>query len=381
MIAIAVFTAAVASCTDDEEIVGTLDRGGYFLNRRSLSLIKGTTGNLYATKAPKSDPATVSWTSEDPSVASVSDDGLVTALHSGETVIQAKIGDVILKCNVDVTSPVTSVVLSNHDVELDKGDSFQLSYEIGPDDINVPIEVIWSSSDDNILTVSSDGLVNTHLGGRGMAVIKVNDVTDVCNFFIHCYPTGVQIPEDDASIKVGETAQFTYEILPADNTEELDIAWSVDNEEIASVDQTGLVTGLHPGVVTVTVTAGEFTAQKTVTISAATVVLRPLSAEPTTEGLATIEFTGRAYYYNGTYGMYIYRNEPFTVSVPEGYKITRIEMNQTSTYRAPNVNTGSITRSGQVSVWTPSSTSPNVSSVTFTPSNTTRANTWTVTYE
>lgn len=376
MMAIVAF-AAVVSCSE-EEILGSKDRDGYFLNKRSLSLVRGSTENLLLTIIPKTDASSVVWESEDTLVATVSQEGIVTAVGAGETVIHVKINQVVIDCTVEVTSPLTSVTLSQHDVELDKGETFRLSYEVGPDDINVPVEVLWSSSADSVLTVSQDGVVSAFLGGHAAVVIKANDVTDVCNFFIHCYPTGIQIPEEDAKIMVGDTARFTYKILPADYTEELEVTWSVLDGDVASVDQNGVVVGKKPGETKVIVTAGDFTAEKKVTVKKARVTICPISARPETNGLATLSFSSGVFYHGSSYGMYMDKGESFTVSVPEGYKLIGITIAQTYILGDFKVNTGQVKVSRHYSLWTPTT---DTNSVTFTAADLILADVWEITYE
>ena len=72
------------------------------LNKTSLSLTEGESATLVATVLPdNADDKKVTWTSSDPSVATVLD-GLVTALKAGTTVITAKAGDKTATCAVTV---------------------------------------------------------------------------------------------------------------------------------------------------------------------------------------------------------------------------------------------------------------------------------------
>lgn len=81
--------------------------------------------------------------------------------------------------------------------------------------------------------------------------------------------TGVKLDKSDVSIKVGETASLTATVTPEDATEQ-GVIWSSDDENIATVDGNGLVTGVAEGTVTITVTTvdGGFTAACTVTVTA-----------------------------------------------------------------------------------------------------------------
>ena len=363
LLATAVLAASLVSCQETEPIVGTQDKDGFFLNRTSLTLPKGSSESLTATVTPKGAGA-ASWSSSDESVATVAD-GVVTAVGGGEAVISAQFGSQTLSCKVWVSSAVTAVTLNEHAVDFDKGESRQLSYEMGPDDINVPLEVSWSSTDENVLTVDENGLVTAVGGGKASIVLNVNGVTDVCEFFSHCYPTGIEITPASASVSVNQSVRLTARLLPEDVTEELAFVWSVTDTGIASVDAEGLVQGLSAGNTQVVVTAGSFSAEAelTVTREVKTVELTPTSVNHT-EGDVTLTFGPGCYHFSDYYGMEVVAGSYFTVSVPDGYQIDKIEF--TPSYNATlgdfTVDTGNYARSGGNHSW---EAAESTSSVTF----------------
>ena len=363
LLATAVLAASLVSCQETEPIVGTQDKDGFFLNRTSLTLPKGSSESLTATVTPKGAGA-ASWSSSDESVATVAD-GVVTAVGGGEAVISAQFGSKTLSCKVWVSSAVTAVTLNEHEVDFDKGESRQLSYEMGPDDINVPLEVSWSSTDENVLTVDENGLVTAVGGGKASIVLNVNGVTDVCEFFSHCYPTGIEITPASASVSVNQSVRLTARLLPEDVTEELAFVWSVTDTGIASVDAEGLVQGLSAGNTQVVVTAGAFSAEAelTVTREVKTVELTPTSVNHT-EGDVTLTFGPGCYHFSDYYGMEVVAGSYFTVSVPDGYQIDKIEF--TPSYNATlgdfTVDTGNYARSGGNHSW---EAAESTSSVTF----------------
>ena len=73
------------------------------LNTNILELKEGDTATLHATVSPwNATDQTVTWTSSNPSVASVDQNGKVTALQEGTAVITAKAGDKTATCSVTV---------------------------------------------------------------------------------------------------------------------------------------------------------------------------------------------------------------------------------------------------------------------------------------
>ena len=82
--------------------------------------------------------------------------------------------------------------------------------------------------------------------------------------------TGVSITEGDQELEVGETVQLTAVVQPEDAADK-SVTWSSDNEAVATVDETGLVTAVSVGTVTITVTTndGGFTDSIEVTVVSA----------------------------------------------------------------------------------------------------------------
>ena len=88
--------------------------------------------------------------------------------------------------------------------------------------------------------------------------------------------TGVDITEEDQSIKVGNTLQLTVVVSPEDATNK-DITWESDNPDVATVTEDGLVTALSSGVANITVTTvdGSFTDTIKITVIKPTPVPSP----------------------------------------------------------------------------------------------------------
>jgi hypothetical protein len=80
--------------------------------------------------------------------------------------------------------------------------------------------------------------------------------------------TGIKVTPETATINIGATQQLTATVLP-ENATNKDVTWSSSDQAIATVDATGLVTGVAPGTVTVTATS---VADPTISATAAVTV-------------------------------------------------------------------------------------------------------------
>ena len=82
------------------------------------------------------------------------------------------------------------------------------------------------------------------------------------------YVTSVTLDKTTADMKVGDTLQLTATVLP-ENADDKSVSWSSDNNEVATVSNTGLVTAVAAGEVSiiVTTTDGDFIATCAITIT------------------------------------------------------------------------------------------------------------------
>ena len=85
----------------------TVEVSGISLDKETLNLTVGETQQLTATVTPEdADDKTVVWTSDKPEVATVNDEGVVTAVAAGEAVVTAAAGEKTATCTVTVTESV-----------------------------------------------------------------------------------------------------------------------------------------------------------------------------------------------------------------------------------------------------------------------------------
>lgn len=137
---------------------------GLRVDKTTLSLMVGISERLTATIIPVSD-GTFEWTSSDPAVASVDGDGLVTAMKPGDCEITVKhTSDASLSATCAVTVIDRDVVINP--IVIAVGDSHSLAITVTPALDEADNKFSWTSSDENIVTVDSDGTVSGVAPGR-----------------------------------------------------------------------------------------------------------------------------------------------------------------------------------------------------------------------
>lgn len=323
----AAFAAAFTSCKK-EEIVGTADGEGLYLNKVELTLIKGNSEALVATVTPKG-AASLVWDSANDAVATVDAEGLVQAVGAGETVITAAAAGRTVECVVSVKSPVTVLTLDKEEVFIYKGEETEVVATVGPEDINVPFNYSWISSDETIFRAVPDAedpskaVIKGLMGGFATLYVQAGDVTTSIPVTIDVDLAGVLIAGMPSG-KVFKGDSFQLEVVkdPIDAIDVLTPVWSSSDENVFVVDQNGFVNVMGPGTATITVEANGFTASVEKTVNVLTTVDFYPNALPFTVEDLTFNTTGSRY---ASY-MYLRSNNTLTFTVPESYKIVEIKI-------------------------------------------------------
>lgn len=228
--------------------------------RNKENIVRGQTLQLTPTIAPdNANTKTVTWSSDDDSVATVSNNGLVTAHAVGVVSITATANDGSDKsatCLVTVLPvSVTGISLNKERTALTIGNTEDLLATVEPSTADDK-RIVWSSGDNSIVTVTQGGVIK----GVSVGETTVTATTVDGNFSASCTVTVNPIHvssvfiDSKLTVNIGKTAKLTAFVSP-DNATDKSIVWKSDNTSIATVDQTGLVQGVSVGKTNVTVTS------------------------------------------------------------------------------------------------------------------------------
>lgn len=212
--------------------------------------------------------ASFQWSSSNPTVATVDQNGRVTALSEGYAVITATAGDgsgASASTTVTVQSVgVESVELNRSSLTLTVGGTQTLTATVSPDDA-ANKTVTWSSSNPLVASVSNAGVVTAV--SAGTAVITVTTVdgshTATCTVTVQGEVTTIVLDRTSLTIAVSETATIGATTTPTENAT---VTWRSSDSRIVSVDSEGNVKGVSPGTATITVSHGDISATCTVIV-------------------------------------------------------------------------------------------------------------------
>ena len=202
-----------------------------------------------------SDPAFIKgYSSSNPAVAVVDDDGVVTALSHGKAVITAIfVGEKTAECNLTVIKPilVENITLNSTAVSLDVGKSYNLSATVFPLDAADKM-IFWKSSDSSVASVDNSGKVTANaVGSADIIATSSNGVSAVCKVNVCIPANSITLSQTSAILTKGDKLQLTASILPK-NTTDKTITWKSSDSSVASVDKSGKVTANAAGTANIT---------------------------------------------------------------------------------------------------------------------------------
>ena len=254
-------TAALATeeTPDPENPEGSVAVTGVSLDESSLSLSVGGRATLTATVSPY-DAANqrVDWSTDDDTVASVSQNGVVTAKSAGEATITVttRDGGFTAECDVTVTAPVAveSVDLSPRAITLSVGERATLTAEVSPDNATNQA-LTWRSSDPTVVTVDG-GRITAKSAGEATVTVTTQDggFSAECDVTV-TGETSISLSKTSLTLERDKTWQLTANVTPADSN----VTWSSDNRSVATVSSDGLVTakGIGLAIITAKLSSGQ----------------------------------------------------------------------------------------------------------------------------
>ena len=230
-----------------------------------LNLNVGDTANLSVTVGPNSAyNKNVVWVSSDSEVVSVDTENadafgaIITAKKGGiatVTVVSVSDGTKYATCTVNVREAVTGIELSENNVTVNMNviPEYVLIAKVLPENTTgladgVNRNVIWSSTDESVLTVDPNGKVTFVAPGTAAVVAKTEDGghTAYCNFTVSVPVEEVRITSDDLILNVGDEVALTAEVLPLTASNRT-VEWSTTDENVITIDSNGTLKAVNAG--------------------------------------------------------------------------------------------------------------------------------------
>lgn len=234
--------------------VKAVEATGVTISAASNSCTVGSTVTLTAKVTPDKASQSVTWTSDNTSVATVSSSGVVTSKAVGRATITAKTANgKTATYSVTVTPvEVTSVVINAASKELAQGATFTLRATVSPANATDK-SVTWTSSNANVAAVDTTGKVTAKAAGTATITAKTsNGKTATCTITVtETAVESITFDKTTAQMSVDETMTLTATVAPA-NAGNKNLTWFSNNESVLTVTASGQVKAVGAGKATIT---------------------------------------------------------------------------------------------------------------------------------
>lgn len=201
---------------------------------------------------------TIAWSSSNPSIASVSDAGIISTLSVGEVTISAtsegRVGSALLSV---IPPPVATITVTLAQPELLANTSTNATAVLRDANGNVLTNrsIAWSSSSSPVASVSAAGVVTALAAGSTMITATSEGRSGSAMLTVQLPPVATVTVSGASRVKVGDTYNYSATLRLGDGTVVTrPIAWSITDPTRASITQTGVLTAVRPGSFTIQLT-------------------------------------------------------------------------------------------------------------------------------
>lgn len=162
---------------------------GISLNKRTIDISEGDHFQLIASISPSNASTGIHWTSDNENIVTVSANGYITAIASGEAIIHVRTDNhVEAVCRVIVKQreiPITSVSISNTYLSLVQGQDYNISATIYPSNTTMGKVIRWYSQNPEVAQIDSNGKIQAvSIGNATIIAESINGKRAECSIHV-----------------------------------------------------------------------------------------------------------------------------------------------------------------------------------------------------
>ncbi len=195
----------------------------------------------------------LTWVSSDTSVATIDEDGVLTLVGGGTTLISVyptyNPYNVMASCVVTVIGSASELVLDKTDLLMNVGDSEAVTVDYLPK--NTTAQLTWRAAKDGIVNINWDEtrmLTTITATGPGETDINITSPqvgVNTIHVEVRQPASNISISPRSVVVRTGDTEQLTANLVPANSTDR--VVWTSLDTSIVRVNDTGVITGIKSG--------------------------------------------------------------------------------------------------------------------------------------
>jgi uncharacterized protein YjdB len=256
--------------TTDGSLTGTANVyvvGGITItpSTASLNVTKTTTMVVKGSAGVTVPNANVTWTSSDPTIATVSAAGVVTAIAGGTVTITATTTDGAYSSTASI-SVISALTINPTAITIGTGNTFNLNTIITTTPSGIPASnLLWASGNTTYATVSSAGIATGVAAGGTALTVRTTDgsLTGTATVYV---VGGITLTPSSGSLNVSTNTTMVVKSAAGATIPNINVTWATSNAAIATVTSAGVVTAVAAGgpvTITATTTDGMYSATAT----------------------------------------------------------------------------------------------------------------------
>jgi len=264
----------------------------------------------YSDNSQQNITNSVAW-SANPQVATIAPNGVASAVAPGQTAITATVGSMNGSGSLTVTSAtLTSLTVSPSNPGIAAGTTQQFTAmgtfsDSSQQDLTT--QVSWTSSSASVATINASGLGTSFVAGQVTITASFGSINNFTTLTVtSAVLIGINVSPANPSLLVQGTQQFTATGIFSDGSQQdltSTATWASSNQNVASINATGLGTALALGSTTIGATFNEINGGTTLTVINPPPVLESITVSPASTSIAVglnQAFTAQGSYSDGS---------------------------------------------------------------------------------
>ena len=227
--------------------------------KEKTELLKGQTEKLVVEYLPAdtTDSKNVTWSTNNPEIVEVDENGVITAKKEGTATITAKVGNYEKNCEVTVKEiKLDSIEINMTDFELGLGRTQILKVLYNPENTTDDTKVIWKSSNENVAIVDENGLVTAKGLGTATITATVGNKTAQVEITVTEIPVEeIILNVENSKVNIGDKINLKISTNPSDATNVDNLKITSSNNEVIYIDEQGNIIAKTAGKAIITVEA------------------------------------------------------------------------------------------------------------------------------